>query len=130
MNTQKAAERLRGRKKDIVEIFKRMWDDNTKLAPNYKAFLTILATSGLVGENIYKEKPTYQNLRSFLKKASNHIENDTEGYIQLFEDAFTSLVIKVYDPKKDTKENIQNMYYYINRARFDGLYFILESIRQ
>lgn len=107
-----------------------MWDDNTKLAPNYKAFLTILATSGLVGENIYKEKPTYQNLRSFLKKASNHIENDTEGYIQLFEDAFTSLVIKVYDPKKDTKENIQNMYYYINRARFDGLYFILESIRQ
>jgi hypothetical protein len=132
---QKAAERMskkQGREKTVTisDLFQRFWNDNVKKAPNYRAFLTILAACGCAGENIYgnHNEITYQNILDFLKKVATIIENEPEVFVRYYRKAFMSLAVKLIDPDSGIDKILQMMHANIKSAKFDNLYLILDTL--
>lgn len=107
--------------KDLRELFKRFWNDSNT---TYRAFMAILASCGVVNENIFQagHNKDYPRMKMFLKNVEKAINENPNGFRKFYFNAFKVVASDLLATEHDRDRILQSMYNKLRSANFGNLF--------
>jgi hypothetical protein len=102
-------------------IFQRFWKEGK---PDYRSLITILASSGCVGKNIYSENMTLPEMEQFIHSLDTILVNDEDRFIRYYRYAYEAIMtyLRFKNEGKTDKDIQRTMYDDLKSSDFNTLF--------
>lgn len=106
------------------ELFKRFWHEDRSKSAGYRAYISLLAVCGAVGENIFENNQNREQdkLMKFMSSVTELVTSKKDTLKKYYFDAFKIIAFDTMRSESEKDKIVQQMYDKITKANFDILY--------